>query len=218
MTPNWKMIALATVGVGMVAPAVAQTADWTTQREQQRQANMAERVSAEEMLDGDISDGMSTVGPVEDLILSPDGRRVQYVLFDQRRTFFRLSAGNGFVEWDNVDVREGAGFEPDLVVTDAESGKEPQEIALTRSQANRRLVSNLIDSNLTFMDGRALRVSDILFNSETGELSDYVVQMNEDSLFDDDQRRIPASMVTVDANGELRVNQPTTYRYDIWVF
>ena len=218
MTPNWKMIALATAGVGMVAPAVAQTTDWTTQREQQRQANMAERVSAEEMLDADISSGMNPVGPVDDLILSPDGRRVQYVLFDQRSTFFRLSAGNGFVEWDNVDVRQGGGFEPDLVVTDAESGKEPQEIALTRSQANRRLVSNLIDSNLTFMDGRALRVSDILFNSETGELSDYVVQMNEDSLFDDDQRRIPASMVTADANGELRVNQPTTYRYDIWVF
>lgn len=218
MTPNWKMIALATAGFGMVAPTVAQTTDWTMQREQQRQANMAERVSAEEMLDADISSGMNPVGPVDDLILSPDGQRVQYVLFDQRSTFFRLSAGNGFVEWDNVDVRQGAGFEPDLVVTDAESGKEPQEIALTRSQANRRLVSNLIDSNLTFMDGRALRVSDILFNSETGELSDYVVQMNEDSLFDDDQRRIPASMVTVDANGELRVNQPTTYRYDIWVF
>ncbi|MEQ5788166.1 hypothetical protein J3454_09695 [Erythrobacter sp. NFXS35] len=215
--PKWTMIALAAAGLGMVAPAMAQNNDWAMQREQQRQANMAERVSAEEMLDGDISNGFNPIASVDDLILSPDGRQVQYVLFDQRGLYFPLNSGNGFVEWSNVDVRPGFGFDPELVVSDVESGKEPQEIALTRSQANRRMVSNLLDSSLTFTDGRTLPVSDILFHPDTGMLSDYVVQMNADSLFDDDQRRVPASMVTVDANGGLRVNQPTNYRYEVWV-
>lgn len=161
--------------------------------------------------------GLNPIASVDDLILSPDGRRVQYVLFDQRGLYFRLRSGNGFVEWTNIDVRPSTGIGPGLVVGDAESGKEPEEIALTRSQAERRLVSNLLDSRMTFADGQTLRVSDILFHPESGELSDFVVQMNDDSLFDDDQRRIPASMVTVDANGGLRVNQPTTYRYEIWV-
>lgn len=216
-TPKWTKLALAAAGLGMVAPAMAQNTDWATQREQQRQANMAERVSAEEMLDGDISNGFNPIASVDDLILSTDGRQVQYVLFNQRGSYFPFETGNGFVEWANIDVRAGLGSGPELVVNDEASGKAPQEIALTRSQANRRMVSNMLDSSLTFTDGRTLPVSDILFHPETGMLSDYVVQMNAESLFDDDQRRVPANMVTVDANGGLRVNQPTTYRYEIWV-
>jgi len=50
-------------------------------------------------------------------------------------------------------------------------------------------------------------------------ITHYVVEFDENSLFEEDTRLVPASMVGMDDSGDYwMVSQPTTYEYEVWIY
>lgn len=196
-------------------PAAAQTMDRESWQQWQEMRNSA--VSAESMMTGDVTNGFNMLGNVEDLILNASGTQVQYILYDIPFPYSHYGSDKGFVAWDNIAVERGAGTGLDLRIDSEESAYAKDELKLTRAQGERRMVSKIIGSDVRFNDGQMREVEDILFDPDTGMLTHYVVQFDNETLFGDDPRRIPASMVSIHSNGTLSIAQPVTYDYEVWI-
>ena len=207
----------ATALAAIPAPAGAHQADWSAAKQSEWQKMSSSRVSAETILRGDINGGTGEIATVDDLILSPTGNQVQYVLFELRQPLTNLDTEDAFVAWDNVDVSNAEYGEAEVRIVDTADAQAPEELTLTERQANRRLVSELIGADMTFADGQVREVEDILFDPKTGIVRDYVVDFDQETVFDLDQRRVPASLVSIDANGGLRTAQPLTWSYEVWI-
>ena len=211
--------ALMTAGIGaaalMTAPAMAQ--DRTSQDWAQRQAAQNEIVSAERMMSGDVTNGFNMLGNVSDLVLNERGTGVEYILYEVPFPYSTYSADDGFVRWDNIEVERGVGTGLDLQLDDDASPYAKEQLRLTRAQASNRLVSRIVGSDITFADGQMREIEDIQFDPQSGMITNFVIEMDENSLFNEDTRLIPASMVTLDPRGMWMVSQPVTYNWTVWV-
>lgn len=220
-------------GLALIAmPAAAQTADGDYMMpSEEAKAQMAQgnfmmpweeatnnTASAERMMSGDVTNGFNMLGNVKDLILNTAGTQIQYVLYEVPSPWSFYGGEDGFVAWDNIAVERGVGAGLDLRLDDGESPYAKEQLELTRNQANNRMVSRIVGEDLMFADGAMREIDDILFNPKTGMVTHYLVEMDADSLFREDIRRIPASYVSWDSQGMMRVSQPTTYQYEVWMF
>ena len=212
-----KLKALMTAGLGaaalMATPAMAQAQ--TSQDWAQRQAQN-ETVSAQRMMSGDVTNGFNMLGNVSDLVLNERGTGVEYILYEVPFPYDVYTAEDGFVRWDNVEVERGVGTGLDLRLDDGASAYAKEQLRLTRAQAGDRLVSRIVGSDITFADGQTREIDDIQFDPETGMVTNFVIEMDEDSLFDEDTRLVPASMVMLDPQGVWMVTQPVTYNWTVW--
>ncbi|MEQ8410414.1 MAG: hypothetical protein RIC51_06620 [Erythrobacter sp.] len=213
--------ALATTALG-ATPAMGQNAmDQSTMEqanERYKQA-MNETVSAERMMSGDVTNGFNPLGDVRNLVLDPTGERIAYILYDAPYPGSFFGEDDGFVRWDNVAIERGGYGGLDLRIDDAAADYRKEQLALTRAEADGRLVDEIVGGDMMFADNEMREVEDILFDPETGTITHYVVEFDEDSLFDEDTRLVPASMVSMDDSGDYwMVSSPTTYEYRVWIY
>lgn len=222
-----KFTALITVGIGAAtlagAPALAQNApahglDTDSRAWAQWQAAQAETVSAERMMDGDVTNGFNMLGNVTDLILDERGDRIEYALYEVPHPLSFYGSEDGFVRWGNIAIERGVGTGLDLRLDDGASPYSKEQLTLTRAEANNRMVSRIIGSELMFADGQKREIQDIQFDPDSGLITNYIVEMDEDSLFKEDTRKVPAPLVTLDQEGVWIVSQPVTYDWEVWVF
>lgn len=214
MSPKILVVGLASTMLAL--PAAAQTAEQTAEWERWYEArqNVA---NAEDILAGEVHNRFNILGNVTDLILSPSGNQIQYILYEVPYPYSAFGAEDGFVAWDNVTLeRSTTGI--NVRIDDEAAARLPEELTLTRGQADHRLVSNIIGEDVGFSDETEREIEDILFNPSTGAVTHYVVQMDEESLFATDSRRVPASMVSISEQGEISISSPADYDYELWAF
>ena len=204
------------VAAMIAAPVSAQQTDMQAWQQWQRSNN--ETVSAERMMTGDVTNAFNMLGNVEDLILNERGTQIEYVLYEVPYPYSAFGSEDGFVRWDNVAVERGFGTGVDLRIDNEASSEAKDRLQLTRKEARGRLVSRIVGGDMMFADGSMREIDDILFDPASGLITHFVVEMSEDSLFDEDTRRIPASMVSLDANGRWMVSQPAAYEWEVWVY
>lgn len=209
--------ALATSVLVTAAPASGQ--DNMREMQSRYDAAMRESVSADRMMSGEVSRAFRSMGEVTDLILDASGQQVEYILYETP-TIARIYGGeDGFVRWDNIAIERGGVSGLDLRIDDEARPGAKDQLTITRSQAGKRLVSEILEGELMFADGQMRKVDDILFNPETGMLTHFVTEMDAESLFTKDRRRIPASMVRYDEGRDTwMIAQPTTYNWEMWIF
>jgi hypothetical protein len=159
-------------------------------------------VSAEDLLAAEVSNGFNPVGDVTDLILSEDGRQIQYVLFESSYPYTLMGGTDGFSSYDRVEINQNFYDLTVLLPRDAPPSG-PEELRLTRSQARQRLVSWLIDEPMQLADNDLRQIEDILIDLDTGAVAHYVIETNAETLFNQDRRTVPANRVTIEDDGDV---------------
>ena len=162
-----------------------------------------EIIEANELLSADVSNGLNPVGQVTDLVLSPDHRQVQYILYETPFPYSFWGAGDGFARYDGVDFEHGAIFDTTLRLEAEDSANAPEELALTRDQARERLVSRVIGRPMLFADDTSREIDDILIDRDTGAVVHYVIETDEDSIFRAQRRTVPAARVSIEDDGQV---------------
>lgn len=168
---------------------------WSKMREQV--------VGADDILGGDVTSGVRQIGEVTELVLTPDGSAVQYVLYEVPYPFRVFGGERGFAAFEGIDFRAAAGADVGVHFVDAGSHRAPEELRLSASEADHRLVSELLGDPLHFSDGETRTITDVLVDRETSTLTHFVVDMEAQSLFDMDRRSIPADMVEINKGGTV---------------
>ncbi|MDT0575809.1 hypothetical protein RM533_06380 [Croceicoccus sp. F390] len=216
---NRLLAATAATAMAVAAPAAAQmqrmdpATAWSQYSEARK--NMA---SAGNVMSGDVTNGFNMLGNIRDLILTPNGSQVEYVLYEVPFPWSTYGANDrGFVAWDNVAIEGSFGGDLNIRIDDDADAQSPDRLTLTAAQAERRLASNIIGSMLTFSDGQQREIEDILFDRNSGAITSYVVQFDNQSVFGSDTRRIPASAVTMQADGRMMLRTPSNTDYLIWI-
>ncbi|MBN1239106.1 MAG: hypothetical protein JXB36_11425 [Gammaproteobacteria bacterium] len=174
-----------------------------------------EVVGAEELLGADVSNGLNPVGTVTDLVLSADGSRVEYVLYETPYPWSFYGAEDGFATFDNVTIEHGASLDVDLVLNDAEAAQAPEELELTSDQARQRLVSRLIGEPMHFSGETEREIETLLIDRDTGAVTHYVVETDPDTLFRTARRTVPADSVTVDEEGVISASMQLAELEDV---
>ncbi|MBN1240119.1 MAG: hypothetical protein JXB36_16565 [Gammaproteobacteria bacterium] len=188
-----RVVIASAMSLGMIPITTAQEEDWRTWGEMREQV-----VGAEELLEGDVSNGLNPVASVSNLLLSEDGSRIEYVMMEVPFPYTVYGGMDGFVAFDRVDVQGEAGLETDLVIDRDEPISPPEELRLSATEANNRLVSRLIDQRMHFPGQGTRQITDMLIDRKTGVITHWVVEMAEDALFSTERRAIPASEISID--------------------
>lgn len=194
------------IAVALSSSAFAQNAsdqkikDWAKMREK--------AIPATELLASDVRNFANPVGQTDKLILNKEGTAIQYVTFDVPYPYSFYTGEDGFVSYDSVDVEDGAYGGVELMISDANVSLPRDQLKLTRGEARGRLVDRLIGSDLRFSDGETREVEDMLIDPESGRVTHYVVQMNTESLFDEQSRTIRVTNVKIGNDGTLTANMP----------
>lgn len=207
---------LATTALG-AAPAIGQ--DSMERAHDRYEQAMNETVSAERMMSGDVTNGFNQLGDVRDLVLDKSGERIAYILYDVPYPASFYGSDDGFVRWDNVAIERGAYSGLDLRIDDDAADYRKEQLTITKSEADNRLVDNIVGGDMMFAGGDMREIEDILFDPDTGMITHYVVEFDENSLFDEDTRLVPAAMVSLDENrGYWMASQPVNYEYQVWIY
>jgi hypothetical protein len=175
-------------------------------------------VSAQELMSGDVNNNFNFLGDVRNLVLDPTMSRLEYVLYDVPYFYSLYGDDDGFVRFDNVAIERG-GTGMDVRIDDEAADYRKDELELTRSEAEGRLVDEIINGKVRFSDGQWRGVDDVLFDPDNGMIQYFVVEMDDESLFGNDNRLVPASRVSYDgANDYWMVSDPTRTEFQIWVY
>tara|TARA_R110000823_G_scaffold130015_10_gene257876 strand:- start:32770 stop:33417 length:648 start_codon:yes stop_codon:yes gene_type:complete len=159
---------------------------------------------AENLLTGEVTDGFNPLGNVRELVLSENLERVHYVIYEVPFPYSFYGSEDGFVDYTNVALERGYGTRPDLRIDDPQSQRAPEELKLTKKEAEHRLASNVMDSSLNFTSENSSReVEDLLVDRKSGAITHFVIEMDPESLFNENARAIPAGEVKVGKDGKL---------------
>lgn len=162
-----------------------------------------ELVEANELLSADVTNGRNPVGQVTDLVLTPDHKQVQYILYETPYPYSFFGAEDGFARYDGVEFYNDAELDTTLRFEAEDSAGAPEELKLTRDQARERLVSRVIGRPMEFADDTLREINDILIDRDTGAIVHYVVETDEDSIFRAERRTVPAARVTIADDGRV---------------
>src|SRR5690606_27154255 len=150
------------------------------------------------VLDSGITNGLNEFGQVRNVLLDENSKSVEYIFFETSETFNQTTDGEGFVEIENVEFAPDVAIgEWEVIVEDTDAQRKPEELEVDRSEADHRLLSNLLDESIQFSDQQARAIDDILINPETGEIEYFTVEMDSGSFFGQQMRAIPASEVQI---------------------
>lgn len=160
-------------------------------------------VSAERLQNASFSTGLNPVGVVDRLILDADRKSLEFILLESQSVVSRLTGvDDGFVLFNQVDFQSQFFDETEVVLEEQTSPSVPEELELTRSEAEMRVVSRILDEGIQFSDGVERELTDILFDRSTGEIAYYVISADDDSLFETNQQLIPAAQVEINDEGQ----------------
>ena len=172
--------------------------------DQQRWQQLRERtVSAKELMHADVHNVANQVGNVRDLILTGDGSAVEFVLYEIPYPYALYGNDDGFVTFENIDVERGAGFDTKLVFADDAAPDAKERLALTRSEADHRMLSNILGETIVFAGDQTRDIEDVLIDRESGRLQGFVVNEDPDALFNVEPRMIPVDEVDIGAGGNV---------------
>lgn len=203
ITCNLFKTATFTTLAALLLPVAAQ-ADMHGDGKMDHQKLRERAVSAEQVLSGDVQHLTNPVGNVRDLILNEAGTAVEYVLYEVPFPYYLEGARNGFVRFDNVAVELDATTELVLRFDEESAAHTPDELTITRAEADHRMVSRILEDAVTFSDAaRTHEVEDMLIDRETGEILGYVVNRNPDSWFNDQPAMIPPQQVSIGPGGNV---------------
>ncbi|MEE4153299.1 MAG: hypothetical protein V2I27_03990 [Erythrobacter sp.] len=204
------------------APAVQAQDNWQNDmqasKERWEQVRNA-TVSAQELMSGDVNNNFNMLGDVRNLILDPTSSRLEYVLYDVPYFYSLYGDDDGFVRFDNVAIERGSDMNVDVRIDDEAYDFRKDQLELTRSQAQGRLVDDILDGEVRFSGGEMRGVDDVLFDPQSGQIQYFVVEMDDESLFGNDNRLVPASRVRYDQRGDYwTVSDPMDTEFQIWVY
>lgn len=202
--PRTQTALLLAGAVGVALGVQAQSQQAGQQPDRERWSEMeGQVVRAEELLEGNVSNGLNPIGTVSDLVLSEDGSRVEYILYEVPYPYSFFGAEDGFSTFEGVEFSRGVGLETEVRLSPDDRPRAPEELELTAAEAERRLVSRIINDSIFFSEEEARRVEDLLLDRESGEVLHYVVEMDPDAIFSADRRTVPAEQVRIDDQGEV---------------
>jgi hypothetical protein len=152
-----------------------------------------EVASARSLLDGELTAGLDAVGQVDDLVLDEDASTVRYIVADIPYPQSRADGPNGIVSFREVDVREAG--DGAAVIAVAEASGEPGRLVLELEDAENRLASRMLGSELRFSGEDTLPVKDFLIDRNSGEITHWIVA-TERGLLGAERRAVPADRVS----------------------
>lgn len=195
-----------TLGVSALAGALplagsAVAADWNGYTKMQEEV-----ISAGDLLSARVSDGASPVGDVSDLVLDPAGHEVEYILYDTPYPFSFFGSRNGFATFEGSDFEVGSTLSLEVRFEGRPPADAPEDLKITEDEADNRLLSHVIGGWMRFDDAEMRKITDVLVDRDNGTITHFVVDMDAQSLFDVDRRAIPATMVTIAPDGDVRAS------------
>jgi hypothetical protein len=137
-------------------------------------------VSASDILDGKVSNGLNTVATVNQLVLDDESAMIEYVVVDSNSPLWQLERGDRYLPIDGVNFERG----PDranlqIYPDNAAPVSGPDRFAVTANDASHRLVDQVLGGQLTFTDRQDLRINDLLLDPQTGEVTHFVVRVKD---------------------------------------
>ena len=121
------------------------------------------------------------------------------MLFQPSYPYSLVGGKNEFVPYNQVAIVDQAIGYPQVIVDIHSETQAPNTLKLTRTQAQDRLMSRLVGSNMDFPNGAARRIDDVLIDKKTGDVSAWVVDMGGDTPFNMQRRALPPSSVSISA-------------------
>ncbi len=163
-----------------------------------------ELISAGSILQAQVwSEHNDYAGNVSKLVLNEQQDALQYILYEGPNPWDNMAYESGFITFDNSDFEYGSVNLVEVRYEVPEDSMAPDELRLTKSQAQGRLISNLIGSEVTFTDNQTRVVEDILFNIDSGEIAYFLVDMDPNAMFATERRAIPADSVSINDSGHV---------------
>ncbi len=219
MTIHYKAISAALLSGAALSiasmSALAQNADSSRQNDrmsQQRSTDAKARdwqemrqnaVKASEILDGNVTNGLNPVAQVTNLVLNKNGDELEYIIYESRSPVMSFYVGDGYTSYNTVDLESSYGGGVDVRVDSSADVRGPEEIEITRDEADQRLVSHVLESQIELDGGKIYQVEDLLIQPQTGKITHYVIGSEPDVLFSDGRRTVRATEVSF-RNGEYR--------------
>lgn len=162
-----------------------------------------EVLRAEEMLEGDVTNGLNPIGAVSDLVLSQDGSRVEYILYEVPYPYSFYGSEDGFTTFEGVDIFKDAALELEVRLPIEARPQAPEELRLTAAEAQQRLVSRILGERLYFTEDTSRRIEDLLIDRESGEVLHYVIEADPEAIFSANRRTVPADQISIDEEGRI---------------
>ncbi|MAW81075.1 MAG: hypothetical protein CMI63_12630 [Parvularcula sp.] len=162
-------------------------------------------VKASEILRGNVSTGLNPVANVTNLILSKDGGEIEYIVYKTQSPIMDFYVGDGYTSFNTVDLQTSPVPGGVNVYVDSSAPvKGPEEIKITSNEADKRLVSRVLDEQVELSSG-IYEIEDLLINPKNGKITHYVIGSDPDTLFSEGRRTIRATEVAY-RNGAYRSN------------
>jgi len=179
-----------------------QSADAPTMN--QKWAEMREEaIRATELMDGNYSNGLNPVAEIGNLVLNEDATAVEYIVYRSNTMPYELYVGDGYTTFDAVELQTGDfNYGVDVrAENDADDVRGPDTLRISAEEAERRLVSTIIESPIRLGGGTIHEIEDMLIDPETGAVTHFVIGTDEGVLFSGERRAIRATQVEFE-NGE----------------
>lgn len=207
--------------VAMAAPCMAladdeagkDVANWSEWTEMRREA-----VHATGLLDTEVTNRFNMLGDVRTMILTPNNQRLEYILYEVPYPYNLYGAEDGFVAFDNAELVQGDGLGDVRVQLAQENAMSPEQLNLSADQVDDRSVTRLIGESMRFENGQKREVEDLLIHPETGMVTHYVVQLDQEAIFAGERRTIPDNLVKITEQGQLRADVALSKIEDIQDF
>lgn len=158
-------------------------------------------VNARQLIGSAVTNGVTPMGRVQDLLLTPDSTQVQHILFEVPYPASLWGARDGFVAFEESRIEHGLGFNLVVNFDEEESLRRPEELEVSPEVARQRLVSRILYQPIEFEDGVTLEIGDLLIDRRGGEVTHYVVETDASAVFESARRTVPADRVEVRDDG-----------------
>lgn len=160
-------------------------------------------VEASNILYSNVSNGLNVFGKVDNVMLDKHGKSVEFILFDTSTSFDATDAGKGFVNFKNVNFNPETLGNFQVVIADTNAQRKPQELKVTRTEAEYRLLSRILEESIQFSDMSLREVNDVLIDAKTGHIKYFTVEMDTDNVFGNEIRAIPAETIEINWSGKV---------------
>lgn len=197
---TWTVAAAAALMIP-ASGAVAQDADMKARSDMEKQwSDMRENaIHASELLRGNYSPGLSPGMDIDNLVLNEKGNKIEYVVLSSDSYPWSAYRQDGYLTWKAVYVHSGVGpGNVDLSSERLENMKGPDTLRITADEANRRLLSRVVDSQIGINDSAVHQIDDVLVNPKSGAVTHFVIGTTPGTVFSTDKRAIPAKYVEWD--------------------
>ncbi|MBN1240985.1 MAG: hypothetical protein JXB36_20975 [Gammaproteobacteria bacterium] len=164
-----------------------------------------EVLKVKQLIGSDVSNGVTPMGTVTDLVLTPDAKNVEFILFKVPYPTSLWGGNDGFVAFEDVVFERGLGLDVEVRFDPEESARLPEDLEISVDELDKRLASRVLDQQIRFGDGAAVEVHNLLVDRRTGAVTHYVIEIDPEAIFRSERRAVPADQVSIGDGGELAV-------------